>query len=126
MSNRAEAFDLAVELWETSAHLGLSERLAQSKRLAELDIFGLAQVAKIARIDPKTLRKRGIRSRAHGGLFDPEALTALRSLEQQFRLGEELSKPLIRMCRRTGCSLNVIAKLIGIQAGRVYRMMEEM
>lgn len=126
MTNREEAYRLAVDLWEISGLLKLTDKLAYCKRLAELDVFSTVQVAKIGRIDPKTLRKRGIRSRAVGGLFDPEALTALQELEKQYRLGEELSKPLIRMCLENGCSTNAVAKLIGIHFGQVYRMMEEM
>jgi hypothetical protein len=124
--SREQAFKEAVYLWEVSAHLKTNEKLAHCKSLAELDVFGIRQIAKIARIDPKTLRKRGIRSRASGGRFDPEALTALQELEKQYRLGEDLSKPLIELCVRTGCTRNAIAELIGIQAGKVYRLMEEM
>lgn len=123
---REQAYNQAVLLWEISGHLTLRDKLAHAKELAQLDIFATVQVAKIARLDPKTLRKRGIRSRAKGGLFNPEALTALQELEKQFRLGEELSKPLIRICVQTGCTLNAVASLIGIQSGKVYRMMEEM
>lgn len=126
MSNRAEAFEQAVELWEISAHIGLQERLTRSRKLAELGVFSVAHVAKIARVDPKTLRKYNVKSDALGGKFDPEALTALQTMSKQVSLGDEPSKPLIRLCVRTGCSLHAIASLIGLQAGKVYRAMEEM
>lgn len=123
--NRPEALMRAKYLWEVSAHIQFRDKLMYCKQLAELDVFSISQVAKIGRIDPKSLRKRGIKSRAPGGLFDAEAVSTLLLLEEQVRLGEQVSKPLIRLCVGAGCSLSVVARIIGMQVTKIYRFMEE-
>lgn len=126
MSNeRDKAFQKAVTLWESSSFLPLSDKLLRCRVLSEFGVFSLSQIAKISRTDAKTLRKHGLKSYAPGGRFDPESITALRTLAEQVRLEEQLSRPLIRLCVQTGCSISTIAKLIGYPPGRVYRMMEE-
>lgn len=122
---RDEAFQKAVTLWESSSFLPLSDRLLSCRVLLESGVFSLSQVAKIARTDPKTLRKRGLKSYVPGGKFDPEALTALRELAEQAKLEQDLSRPLLRMCVEAGCSISTIAKLIDYPKGRVYRRLEE-
>ena len=121
--NRAEGLEHAKYLWEVSGHLPLPQKLALCKELSYYDMFSRSQLASIARMDPKTLKKHGIRSNARGGRFNPEAITTLQILEEQFRLEKMVSKHLVDVCLGTGCSANAIADIIGVHHGKVYRLL---
>lgn len=121
MSRRAEALEQAKHLWEVSGHLTLRQKLPLCKELAQLDVFSTGQVASIARMDVKTLKKRGIKSHAKGGRINPEAITALQMLEEQYRLNSDASSKLIQLCLDNGCTANAIADIVGVHHGMVYR-----
>lgn len=90
-------------------------RIRSALAINYLQVFSLAQLAKIARVKVKDLQEAGGVEYTEGaGDLNPESIKTLRIFYAYYRTKGVLSQPLLQMMLRDGTTKKTITQLTGI------------
>lgn len=122
---RIAAFQEAKQVWDEAVFITYKAKIPKLRKLDLLGMFSTSQLAHIGRISPSASRNEELGRGVTGGNFHPSALTTLIMLRKQVIMNEGISRELLRACVYAGCSLTVVARLIGISSSSAYYVYEK-
>lgn len=111
---------LAKQHWMDARNADKEHKLTMARELYEFEMFSLNQIAKIVRINVRTIAA-ALTKNAPGGKFSPEALTSLIAMRQQQMQRERITPSLLRIVLESGTSFSCAVALTGISYSSYYK-----
>jgi hypothetical protein len=95
-------------------------KVSMARELYEYEMFSLTQLAKIVRLNTRTVAMH-LSKNSVGGRFSPEALTSLIAMRQQQLQRERVTPSLLRVVLESGTSFSCAVALTGISYSSYYK-----